>query len=125
MTMSESNTDRFEAGLRGLPALAILRAGSSRHLLAAAEVLITEGFRTLEFPLTTPGATAVISAARRAFGKTAVIGAGTVLNAADADRALDAGAELLVSPGLCLDVLAAGLAVGVPVLPGTFTPARS
>lgn len=112
---------RLEERLHELPVIAILRATTARQLVPAAEILVDEGFRALEFPLTTPGALEAITAARTAIGDQALVGAGTVLDAAAAERAIDAGAQLLVSPALCLDVLATGRAAGVPALPGTFT----
>lgn len=121
MSHTATLTSQLDAALRELPVIAILRATSDRHLLAAAASLAGEGFRVLEFPLTTPGALEAISAARAGLGAGALVGAGTVLCARDAQRALDCGAQLLVSPGLCLEVLDAGRAAGVPVLPGAFT----
>jgi 2-dehydro-3-deoxyphosphogluconate aldolase/(4S)-4-hydroxy-2-oxoglutarate aldolase len=107
--------------LAELPAIAILRATSARHLVAAAALLVDEGFTALEFPLTTPGAEHAVATARAELGQRALVGAGTVLNAAAADRALAAGAQFIVSPALCPDVVAAGQTAGVPTLPGAFT----
>ena len=114
-------TSQLDAALSNLPAIAILRASTTRHLIAAADTLAGEGFRVLEVPLTTPGATDAIAAARARFGRDVLIGAGTVLDTTDAERALACGAQLLVSPGLCLDVVAAAHAADVPALPGAFT----
>lgn len=112
----------LDDALRTFPAVAILRARSPEHLLAAADILSDEGFRVLEFPLTTPGALQAIRDARRRLGGEALVGAGTVLTADDARAAIDAGAQLLVSPALCPDAMAVGIRAGVPVLPGAFTP---
>jgi len=114
-------TSQLDASLSNLPAIAILRASTTRHLIAAADTLVGEGFRVLEFPLTTPGATDAIAAARARFGQDVLVGAGTVLDTTGAERALAAGAQLLVSPGLCRDVVAAARAADVPALPGAFT----
>lgn len=121
MTPAAPLPARLDQSLSELPAIAILRATSARYLLSAAEVLVEEGFRTLEFPLTTPGTAETITAARAAFGDSVLVGAGTVLGADAARRALAAGAQLLVSPALCPDVVEAGRDAGVPVLPGAFT----
>jgi 2-dehydro-3-deoxyphosphogluconate aldolase/(4S)-4-hydroxy-2-oxoglutarate aldolase len=121
MSDTTTLTGRLNAALCELPAIAILRASTARHLVKAAEALVEEGFRVLEFPLTTPGAADAIAAARAALGDGVLIGAGTVLDGTHAEQAMASGAQLLVSPGLCLDVVAAGRAGGVPVLPGAFT----
>jgi len=51
-----------------------------------------------------------------------IAGAGTVLSAAQAQQALDAGAQFIVSPGLDDGVIALCQAAGVPVYPGIYTP---
>lgn len=111
----------LDRALRELSAIAILRASGATHLSAAAETLFAEGFRVLEFPLTTPGALDAIRRARAEF-PAAVIGAGTVLTADDARAAIDAGAQVLVSPALCAAAMAVGVRAGVPTVPGAFTP---
>ena len=113
---------RLDEALHAVPAIAILRAGSARYLVPAAETLVDEGFRCLEFPLTTPGALEALSAARQRLDETALVGAGTVLSAQQAQAAIDAGAQLLVGPTLAPEVMAVGIQAGVAVLPGAFTP---
>jgi 2-dehydro-3-deoxyphosphogluconate aldolase/(4S)-4-hydroxy-2-oxoglutarate aldolase len=48
----------------------------------------------------------------------AIVGAGTVLNAADLRAAIDAGAEFIVSPGLTEPFGKAAVDSGIPFLPG-------
>lgn len=48
-----------------------------------------------------------------------LVGAGTVLNVDQCDRAVAAGAKFIVSPGYNADLVAHCLEIGVPVLPGT------
>jgi 2-dehydro-3-deoxyphosphogluconate aldolase/(4S)-4-hydroxy-2-oxoglutarate aldolase len=50
--------------------------------------------------------------------KGAIVGAGTVLNAADLRAAIDAGAEFIVSPGLTDPLGKAAIDSGIPFLPG-------
>lgn len=121
MTQSTAVAGELDVRLEELPAIAILRASTGRYLVAAAEVLVEEGFRVLEFPLTTPNALDAVADARSELGDRAMVGAGTIRDAAEAERAIAAGAHLLVSPALCLDVVAAGQAAGLPTLPGAFT----
>jgi len=50
-----------------------------------------------------------------------LVGAGTVLTAAQVDRAVDAGAAFIVSPGLSAEVVVRAQERGVTALPGTAT----
>jgi 2-dehydro-3-deoxyphosphogluconate aldolase/(4S)-4-hydroxy-2-oxoglutarate aldolase len=50
-----------------------------------------------------------------------IVGAGTVLSAAQAESALDNGAKFLVSPGLDDDVVRIATERAVPLYPGTMT----
>lgn len=50
------------------------------------------------------------------------IGAGTVINADQAKKALEAGAQFVVSPGLSASVAAVCREAGVPYFPGCATP---
>lgn len=102
--------------------LAILRASRADHLQAAANTLLDAGFGIMEFPLTTPGALATIETVSRQLGTSALIGAGTVLTGEQARSAIDAGAQFLVTPAVCLDVLQVATAAGLPVISGCFSP---
>jgi 2-dehydro-3-deoxyphosphogluconate aldolase/(4S)-4-hydroxy-2-oxoglutarate aldolase len=51
-----------------------------------------------------------------------VLGVGSVVSPQQAEAALDAGAQLIVTPVLNLAVVAACVARGVPVAPGALTP---
>ena len=53
-----------------------------------------------------------------------IVGAGTVLNPAQVEQALEAGASFIVSPGLRRDVVLAAQTAGIPVLPGAVTPSE-
>ena len=50
------------------------------------------------------------------------IGAGTVINLAQAQKAVAAGAKFLVSPGLSSDVAKFAREIGIPYYPGCVTP---
>lgn len=53
------------------------------------------------------------------------VGAGTVLNPADVDRAVEAGAQFIVSPGLDADVVRRCRERAVTVVPGVATPSET
>ena len=48
--------------------------------------------------------------------------AGTILSADQVDEAIDAGAQLIVSPGFCSRVVERARQLGAPVCPGVVTP---
>ncbi|WP_419998842.1 bifunctional 4-hydroxy-2-oxoglutarate aldolase/2-dehydro-3-deoxy-phosphogluconate aldolase [Streptomyces boninensis] len=101
---------------------AIVRSDSYDHAADTADTLLSAGISSLEISLTTPFALELVSTLRREVGDDAVIGAGTVLDAASARMAVDAGARFLVSPNLDASVIATGHRYGVPVFPGVSTP---
>jgi len=111
-------TDALEAitAARLLPVVVIDDARTA-PLLAAA--LKRGGLSCAEITLRTPAAEAAIAAlaAERDF----LVGAGTVMNAAQAARVIDAGASFVVTPGFSLQVVRHCQARSVPVFPGVAT----
>ncbi len=53
-----------------------------------------------------------------------LIGAGTVLTTEQVDRALDAGAEFIVSPGFDPEIVDYCISKNVPIVPGCVTPSE-
>jgi 2-dehydro-3-deoxyphosphogluconate aldolase / (4S)-4-hydroxy-2-oxoglutarate aldolase len=102
--------------------IAILRASGPAGLVEAAGAIVAGGVVAVEFTLTTPEALWLIGAAREQLGERALVGAGTVLNETEARAALGAGAQFIVTPALRREVVETAQAVGVPVVPGAFTP---
>ena len=107
--------------LRRVRVLPVLR-GEPDRVLTVARLLLQEGFPGLEITFTVPGAAEVIRELR---GESeALIAAGTVLEPAQLEAALEAGADLGVSPGLDGQLLDAARALGCPYLPGVYTPSE-
>ncbi|WP_329127126.1 bifunctional 4-hydroxy-2-oxoglutarate aldolase/2-dehydro-3-deoxy-phosphogluconate aldolase [Streptomyces sp. NBC_01465] len=100
--------------------IAIVRGNDRLAALRTVVALAEEGITAAEVSLTTPDALWVIEQARRELGADAALGAGTVLTAADAARAADAGASFLVSPGLGTDLRRAA-PFALPILIGALT----
>ncbi|GAA0382583.1 bifunctional 4-hydroxy-2-oxoglutarate aldolase/2-dehydro-3-deoxy-phosphogluconate aldolase [Microbispora corallina] len=113
--------ERFLETLAERRLLAIVRGADPEAALRAVTTLAEEGVDLVEVSLVTPGALSVIARARRKLGDAALLGAGTVLTADDARRAADAGAAYLVTPAVS-EAVAAGHALGLPVLAGALTP---
>lgn len=101
---------------------AIVRSDTYENLTSTCDTLLGAGVNCLEISLTSPFALEAVAALRRETGDECVIGVGTVLDAASARMAVDAGARFLVSPGLDAGVLRTGHRYGLPVFPGVTTP---
>ncbi len=101
--------------------VAVLRAPSADEFAAIAETLVGAGVTGIEVTLTSRGAVEAIARLTREWPE-AVIGAGTVLTAEQAEASIEAGAKFLVSPALDLDLV--GRQGGVPFYPGGLTPSE-
>ena len=86
-----------------------------------AEALLAGGLNVMEVTFRTATAAESITRIRKSLPAVA-IGAGTLLTAEQAQRAVDAGALFGVSPGLNEAVLAAARKNQIPFFPGVMTP---
>lgn len=107
----------IEQIMRMAPVIPVLVIEEIGHALPIAQALVAGGLPVLEVTLRTDCAIDAIKEMKQIEG--AVVGAGTVLNPADLDAAMGAGAEFIVSPGLTEPLGKAAVASGVPFLPGT------
>lgn len=110
------------AAVRRMGLLPIARGVGATDLVAAAAVLLAEGVALLEVAMTTPDAVGVIQRLREAYEGRLLLGAGTVLDAAQAEQAVAAGARFLVTPHLDREVAAAAQRLSVPLIAGALTP---
>src|ERR1700683_524565 len=104
MDKEQTRTRIEEIGI--IPAI---RLSSIEDARFAAEAVYRAGLPIVEIPLTVPGALQLISGLLRDFPDM-VVGAGTVLDADTARRAVEAGARFITSTGL--DMSVGGLGVG-------------
>ncbi len=104
--------------------IAILRGVRPDEVLAIGHALFDGGIRVIEVPLNSPQPFDSIERLVRAFGSNALIGAGTVLSAADVDRVADAGAGLVLSPNFDTAVVRQTKARGLLSMPGVATPSE-
>lgn len=98
----------------------VVVCADAAHADGLADALVTGGLPVAEVTLRTAAAldTIRVMSARGDL----VVGAGTVLTAAQVDLAAQAGATFVVSPGLDAQVVAQARARGLAVLPGCLTP---
>lgn len=100
-----------------IPVIVIQRV---EHALPMAEALLAGGVRVLEITLRTPAALACMEAIARALPE-AIVGAGTMRNAADVQAAVAAGCRFGVSPGYTAALGRACAHAQLPLLPGVAT----
>lgn len=106
--------------MRDAPVIPVIVLADAAHAVPLARALIEGGIRMLEVTLRTPAALDCIKAIARDVPG-AVIGAGTVRNAKDAQSAADAGARFIVSPGYTSALGRTIRELGLAYLPGVST----
>ena len=123
MTIAARPASETLAILHQIGVIPVVRSASADVAVRVTEVLIEAGLPIAEITLTVPNAIDVITTlARRSGGERTLIGAGTVIDAEGARRAIRAGAEFIVSPGLVLEVIEVAKAAGVAIIPGALSP---
>jgi 2-dehydro-3-deoxyphosphogluconate aldolase / (4S)-4-hydroxy-2-oxoglutarate aldolase len=110
------------ATLRDVGIIPVIRADTADAAVAVVEALMEAGLIIAEITMTVPGAIEAIASVAKRFGSKVLVGAGTVTDAETVGRALDAGAEFIVSPCLVPKVIEAARRADVAVLPGALTP---
>jgi 2-dehydro-3-deoxyphosphogluconate aldolase / (4S)-4-hydroxy-2-oxoglutarate aldolase len=100
----------------------VIRAASAQKALLAADALYQGGIPVVEVTLTVPGAETAIESLRKNFGADLLVGAGTVLDADDAKRCLDSGAQFIVSPGLDRATIGFVNSKDILMIAGALTP---
>ena len=102
--------------------VAVIRMKEPDRLRAVIDALAAGGLRALEVTMTVPGAIDLIAQIAPTLPRDFLFGAGTVLDADTASRAIDAGARFIVSPVFRTAVIEACHRRDVPALPGCLTP---
>ena len=106
-----------------LPLIAILRGIRPQEVPAAADALISAGFRIIEIPLNSPEP---LESLRHLAGRMGLlVGAGTVLSIAEVEAVAGAGGRLMVAPNADREVIAAAKRLGMVALPGVATPTEA
>lgn len=101
------------------PVIPVLVIDRVEDAIPIAQALVRGGLPALEVTMRTPAALEVMREMAQVEG--AIVGAGTVLNPAQLDAALKAGARFIVSPGLTEPLGKAAISANIPFLPGTAT----
>ncbi len=116
-----NKTEKLLSLLNGQPVIPVLKIAKAVDAVPLARALARGGLPVIEITLRTPEA---LEAVRRVAGEVeeSIVGAGTILSARQFEEAAKAGSKFIVSPGVTRELLAAGEASEVPLLPGAITP---
>src|ERR1044072_6084255 len=114
----------LRAALSYSPIVAILRGVKPDEIDSIGDALIEAGITVIEVPL---NSTRPFESIKRLAGRHAhhaLVGAGTVLEAADVARVKEAGGQLVVAPNFDAEVMRAARAAALQTLPGVMTPSE-
>jgi 2-dehydro-3-deoxyphosphogluconate aldolase/(4S)-4-hydroxy-2-oxoglutarate aldolase len=116
----EIHTQLVEPGI-----IAVVRTEKPEQVPFICEALVAGGIIAIEITFTVPNAAQAINDADRQFGARALIGAGTVLNVEQAQSAIEAGAQFIVSPITRTALVETAHAEGRLVMLGAYTPTEA
>lgn len=105
-----------------VPVVGIMRNIPLTQTQKLVPIYAAAGLTTLEITMNSEDAEETIAWLVQNFGGVLNIGAGTVCDLPDLEKALAAGAQFIVTPILDEEVIRACVAANIPVFPGAFTP---
>jgi 2-dehydro-3-deoxyphosphogluconate aldolase / (4S)-4-hydroxy-2-oxoglutarate aldolase len=108
--------------IRETGVIPVVRATTADEAMRAIDAIREGGISVLEITMTVPGAVALIEQVAGRYGKEALVGAGTVLDAETARACISSGAQFVVSPSLNTDMIDYCHSQDVAVMPGGLTP---
>jgi len=103
-------------------ACAVLRTATSEACPKAMQAAIDGGFKIVEFTLTTPDCLDHLTDFRQKYDGDVMVGCGTILTIEDAEKAVDAGSEFIITPVMLPDVIEWCAARNIVSVPGCQTP---
>lgn len=102
--------------------ISVIRSKQSIDVDGLAETLISGGLTSVEITLNTLNALELVERLSSKYGAMIQVGVGTVLNIRDAQEAMNAGAQFIVTPMADLDIISFAVKNRTPVFPGGLTP---
>jgi len=119
---SAEDYDRVLQKFADIRACAVLRTPTSEACPKAMQAAIDGGFKIAEFTLTTPDCLDHLADFRGKYDGDVMVGCGTIMNTSDAERAVDAGSEFIITPVMLPDVIEWCAARQIVCVPGCQTP---
>jgi len=103
-------------------AVAVIRMTDAKKLLKVTDAISKGGVSIIEITMTVPNALKMIEEVSKSVTGDVTVGVGSVLDAATAQKAIDAGARFVVGPIFKKEIIDTAHRNGVPAMPGCFTP---
>ena len=116
--------EQFKRALQQLPLVAILRGLTPKEAPAIGQALVDSGFALIEVPLNSPRPLDSI-VALAAQHPNHLIGAGTVLSAAQVREVHAASGRIIISPHFDPAVVHEAMQLGLACVPGVATPSEA
>jgi 2-dehydro-3-deoxyphosphogluconate aldolase / (4S)-4-hydroxy-2-oxoglutarate aldolase len=104
--------------------IGIVRNLSQEQLIQILPLYVEAGLTTIEITMNTTGAEDMIRYALDNYPASLNVGAGTVCNKTDLKKALDAGAQFIVTPIVRKKLISYCVKQEVPIFPGAFSPSE-
>ena len=101
--------------------VAIIRGAQPDDVMPIAKALAAGGVKVLEITINSPDAIGAIRRLSEQSGNELLIGAGTVLDADTAKKAIAAGAKFIISPIVNIETIKVTREAGAVSIPGAFT----
>jgi 2-dehydro-3-deoxyphosphogluconate aldolase/(4S)-4-hydroxy-2-oxoglutarate aldolase len=105
--------------------IAVMRGVDADRAVETARALARGGVAAVEVTADAPGAIATLGEVRAALDEATLVGAGTVMDAATASRAVGAGAEFVLAPHVDTATVETCNRYGVASIPGATTPTEA
>jgi 2-dehydro-3-deoxyphosphogalactonate aldolase len=105
--------------------VAILRGIRPEEVVEVGKALIKAGVRIVEVPLNSPEALSSIERLAESIGRSALVGAGTVLTPGAVEDAAASGAKFVVSPNCVPAVISRTLELDLEPMPGVLSPTEA
>lgn len=109
---------------QSVPIVGIMRNIAMQDVVQILPRYLEAGFNTIEIAMNTPDAEGIIRNSLAQYPGQLNIGAGTVCNASDLDKALLAGAQFIVTPVMDEQIINTCVKERVPVFSGAYTPSE-
>jgi len=102
------------------PVIPVISIEEIEVAVPLANALVAGGLKVLEITLRTPRGLEAIALIRKQVPE-AIVGAGTITNRVELERAILADSHFVVTPGLTPELLVAGARCEIPFIPGVAT----